>query len=289
MLLHTFQLIGGIGPARERELWDSGIETWRDFPVRLLRPRPAWLSAALEARICDALRAAQALLDRRALPELVRLFPKRECWRLYRDFQEQAVFFDIETDGSHAQNPTVVSLFHARGIEVFVAGRNLDELPTALSRWPLWVSFNGTLFDEPVLRQHLPSLARPALHLDLRFFARSLGLSGGLKKIETALGFGRPEHLHGVNGLDAIHLWERFQRCGDTRALKRLVEYNIYDSIQLKTLVETLYNRAIDASCAALSSASAKALSERIERFLVFARGDVLRDVSRLVDEVDEA
>ena len=43
MLQHTFQIVGGIGPARERELWRDGIESWRDLPQRkLLARRPDW-------------------------------------------------------------------------------------------------------------------------------------------------------------------------------------------------------------------------------------------------------
>lgn len=282
MFLHTFQLVGGIGPARERDLWRAGIETWRDLPLRrALAPRPTWLSGAHEARLCEAIEGVRALRERRALPAIVRLLPARERWRLYRDFADEAVFFDIETDGTRTQNPTVVSLFHAQGIEIFIAGRNLDALPRSLARWPLWITFNGTRFDEPVLRQHLPALPRPALHLDLRFFAHALGLNGGLKKLEEALGFGRPDHLHGVNGLDAIQLWAKFRADGDRQALRRLTEYNIYDAIQLRTLAETLYNRAIDALCARIADSGFR---DRIERLPVFERAEILGEVSRLLD-----
>ena len=284
MLRHTFQLVGGIGPARERDLWRCGIETWQALPLQhALAQRPTWLSGAHEARICEVLEEASALLERRALAALVHRLPARERWRLYRDFAGEAVFFDIETDGTQAQHPTVVSLFHAQGLEIFIAGRNLDALPRALARWPLWVTFNGTRFDEPVLRLHLPELPQPALHLDLRFFAHALGLRGGLKKLEEALGFGRPDHLHGVNGLDAIHLWAKFHAEGNRQALQRLVEYNLYDAIQLRTLAETLYNRAIDAICAGMADTG---FSERIERLQVFERGQVLRAVHQLLDEL---
>lgn len=284
MLLHTFQIAGGIGPARERELWRAGIETWSDLPLRqVLAHRPSWLSGAQEAHLCAVLDEARALRERRDLAALARRLPARERWRLYRDFAGDAAFFDIETDGSQAQRPTAVSLFHAGGIELFIEGRNLDALPRALARWPLWITFNGTRFDEPVLRQHMPDLPLPALHLDLRFFARALGLSGGLKKLEEALGFGRPAHLQGVNGLDAVHLWARFCAEGDRQALRRLVEYNIYDAIQLRTLAETLYNRAVDAICAQIPDTG---FAERLDRLQVFERAAVLRDVGRLLDDL---
>ena len=281
MLQHTFQLVGGIGPARERELWRDGIESWRDLPQRqLFARRPDWFSGAHEARLCEAIDRARQQLDAGDLGALIRCLPSRERWRLFGAFADRAVFFDIETDGSQAQTPTTVSLFHAQGVELFIAGRNLDAVPRALAKWPLWVTFNGTRFDEPVLRRHLPDLGEPALHLDLRFWGHALGLRGGLKRLEESLGFGRPEHLHGVNGLDAIHLWERFRASGDREALRRLCEYNLYDAIQLRTLCETLYNRAIDALCAEVPESR---LGASVERLNVFSREAVLPEVARIV------
>ena len=132
-----------------------------------------------------------------------------------------------------------------------------------------------------MLRQHLPALPRPAWHFDLRFFAAALGLRGGLKKLEEALGFGRPDHLHGVNGLDAIRLWARFGAEGDRQALRRLAEYNFYDSVQLRTLAGTLYNRAVEALAGEVSGPG---FVEAIARCDVFQRGEALRDMSRLLD-----
>jgi uncharacterized protein YprB with RNaseH-like and TPR domain len=185
-----------------------------------------------------------------------------------REFADQAVFFDIETDGTSEQVPTVVSLFHREGFEVFIRGRNLEKLPPSLGRWPLWITFNGTGFDVPVLEHHFPDFPKPALHLDLRHICQRLGLRGGLKKLEGMLGFGRPPRLTGVDGFDAILLWRAF-RAGEPRALRMLVEYNLYDSIQLRTLMETVYNRGV-----ALSGTGAPRLE-------VFRRGDVLLDISK--------
>lgn len=266
MIRRTFQIVRGIGPAREREFWARGIRSWDEFPAH--GQAPAY-SAAQDDRIRGALGQADVLLARGDISALTRLFPSRERWRLYAAFASQAVFFDIETDASAAQNPTVVSLFHAEGFEVFIAGRNLDRLPEALERWKVWVTFNGSGFDVPVLESHFPRFPKPALHLDLRFICQRLELRGGLKKIEERLGFGRPPHLQGVDGYDAVLLWRAYRESGDVGLLRLLAEYNLYDSIQLRTLMDTTYNRSVEQ------------LGVEAERLPVFERGEVLYDISR--------
>ena len=266
MIRRTFQLVRGIGPARERELWQQGFVSWDDFPPSGGRVA---FSRALDERIRTSLAQARELLAARDLALLARLLPSRERWRLYREFAGDAVFFDIETDASREQRPTVVSVFHAEGFEVFLRGRNLDEVPEALARWPVWVTFNGLAFDVPVLEAHFPGLPKPALHLDLRYICRHFDLRGGLKRIEGALGFGRPPHLLGVDGFDAVLLWRAFERSGDPLPLRLLVEYNIYDSIQLRTLMDTVYNRGVEHHRTGAPQVP------------VFARGDILYDISR--------
>jgi len=113
-------------------------------------------------------------------------------------------------------------------------------------------------------------LERPAVHLDLRFLARRLRLGGGLKEIEERLGIGRPPHLKGLNGLDAIALWRTYERENAIDALRFLVEYNLYDAFQLRSLADILYNRA----------AARLAFDERVP---VFDRGELLYDVSKLL------
>jgi hypothetical protein len=96
-----------------------------------------------------------------------------------------------------------------------------------------------------------------------------MGMGGGLKRLENALGFGRPPHLQGVAGMDAVLLWRAWQQTQDLAPLRFLVEYNLYDSIQLRTLAERAYNRGVE-----------KLGFERLA-VPVFERGDVLYDVSR--------
>jgi uncharacterized protein YprB with RNaseH-like and TPR domain len=268
VIQRSFQLLPGIGPWRERDLWARGLVDWDAFRADPeLSELPAGQAESLGARIAEA----EAALADRDLRRLAALLPPREHWRLYPAFLDEAVFLDIETDGRVEGRPTVVSLFDRGGLHVFVQGRNLEALPEALGRSRLWVTFNGRCFDVPVLRDHFPQLPRPVVHLDLRFLCRRVGLRGGLKAVEDEVEIGRPLHLRGTGGWDAVLLWRRWVATGDLEALRFLVEYNLYDAFQLRTLADTAYNRAVEE------------LAFDGEAIPVWERGEILYDVSRLI------
>jgi len=271
MLQRTFQHIPGVGPFREKDLWAQGIRTWDDFPAA------GTGAAAISKKTDDVAREyiakAREAVERNDLRTLAQLLPSREHWRLYPLFAQDACFFDIETDGRQDQAPTVVSLFDSAGLHVFILDRNMDELPEAMAARRLWVSFNGTCFDAPVLRDYFGErrFPTPEAHIDLRFVTKRLRMSGGLKEIEDNLGVGRPPHLKGVNGWDAVLLWRAYKARADLEALRFLVEYNLYDSFQLRTLMDVVYNRGADE------------LNQDVPRLPVFDRGEVLYDVSKII------
>jgi hypothetical protein len=269
MIRRTFQHIPGVGPWREKDLWARGVLTWDDFRAR--EGGEPVLSRELDRLAHERIALARAALDGRDLGALAGLIPPREHWRLYPPFAADALFFDIECDGGDAPAPTVVTVLDAGGIRTFIRGRNLDQLPEHLASRPLWVSFNGTVFDVPVLTAHFGALPRPAVHLDLRFFFRKLGRSAGLKALEDELGLSRPPHLATLNGLGAVDLWRAYRATGDLEPLRFLVEYNAYDAINLRGVLERGYNRAVDR------------LHFAGEHIPEFERGDVLYDLSRLL------
>ncbi|HEY0092899.1 MAG TPA: ribonuclease H-like domain-containing protein [Archangium sp.] len=271
MLRRTFQLIPGVGPWKEKDLWARGIQTWDDFPEN-----GSVLGQKLDEGARRRLALAREALERRDLKGLAAMVPPREHWRLYPEFARDAVYFDIETDGKQEQAPTVVALFDDAGLRVFIQGRNMDELPEAMAERRLWVTFNGSCFDVPVLREYFGKrFPTPDAHIDLRFVCRRLGMSGGLKELEDKLGLGRPPHMKGVNGWDAVLLWRAYLARGDVEALRFLVEYNLYDSFQLRSLMDKAYNRALD-----------DLNLDAEPRVPVFERGEVLYDVSRLIMEL---
>jgi uncharacterized protein YprB with RNaseH-like and TPR domain len=72
------------------------------------------------------------------------------------------------------------------------------------------VTFNGTLFDIPFLKRTFEDIKLPLRHIDLRYFARRAGLSGGQKAIERILGIDVRSGLDDVNGAVAVILWHRY-------------------------------------------------------------------------------
>jgi uncharacterized protein len=63
-----------------------------------------------------------------------------------------------------------------------------------------------------------------------------MGLQGGLKSIECQLGINRDADLEGVDGFEAVRLWNQYRR-GNQAALEKLLRYNEQDIVNLKTLL----------------------------------------------------
>jgi len=82
-----------------------------------------------------------------------------------------------------------------------------------------------------------PALTVPSVHIDLRFVLYRLGIAGGLKRIEAALGIGDRAGVEGIGGLDAVRLWQEYRR-GNRDALERLVRYNRADTVNLEPLLQ---------------------------------------------------
>jgi hypothetical protein len=239
MLTRTFVHLPGVGLSTEARFWRLGLATWQDFlaapQVMGVGPeRLAWLKAGV-AESLEHLDQPRYFASR---------LPGAEHWRLFRHFRTRAAYLDIETSGAawpHLE-VTVVGLYDGVTLRQFVRGFNLEEFPQALEAVQLVVTFNGAQFDLPVLQAAFPDLAIPPLHLDLRFILARLGYRGGLKKIEPRFGLRRPPEVAGLNGYDAVLLWDRYRR-GDRTALERLLAYNREDVANLELLMEEAFRR----------------------------------------------
>jgi uncharacterized protein YprB with RNaseH-like and TPR domain len=237
MIKRTFVHLPGVGLRTEAQFWRQGLTTWEDFltvnRISGLGPeRLAWLKGLLE----ESLRHLHR-------PEyFASRLPSGELWRLFHHFRPRTAYLDIETTGAGwwEQAVTVVGLYDGQVMRQFVLGHNLMDFPEALADVDALVTFNGTQFDLPVLRASFPDLLLPPLHLDLRFILARLGYRGGLKRIEPLFGIHRTPEVAGLNGFDAVLLWERFQR-GDLTARKLLLKYNEEDVLNLETLMEQAF------------------------------------------------
>ncbi len=265
MLRATFQLLAGLGPRRERALWDAGVVDWA-------LAEPGVTSAVLPGPLADGLAGRAAAADQALaagdLAALGRLLPDAEHWRLYPAFEDRAVFLDIEADPM--DGITAIGLLTHDGPRLLLGGRDVAAFPDVVPESALLVTFNGACFDLPHLRRAFPDWHPPAAHIDLRPVWQRLGHHGGLKALEQAQGFGRPAHLRGLDGDAACWLW-RHGQLGNHQALQRFAEYNLYDVINLPPLLGLAYNRLVEK--AGLGA----------DPVHVSYRGDVLYDVSKIV------
>lgn len=271
MITATFRGMPGIGPSREKELWRKGIRSWDDLP-----DAGPILSPKIDVGLRQAVNECRGLLERGALPELAERLPANERWRLWPRCEARTVFLDIETDGE-SDTVTSIALFDGEGPKAFVRGWNLGDFPSAFAHYDVVVTFNGASFDLPVLRRAFRGLRVPPIHIDLRFLFRRMGETGGLKKLEARFGLSRPGEVEGMDGWAAVLLWRRWLAGRDVDALATLVEYNLYDAIQLRPLLDIGYNRMVE-------------LSGGLRPYLpVWQRGGELYDVSKILEGLRRA
>ena len=278
MLQSTFQLVPGVGPVRERRLWCSGVAAWSDLAARA---EPV-LSSRADPLLRAAVRDAAAALDRGDVDCLAAVFPAAEHWRLFGAFGDDAAYLDIETgdDVWGCEGISAIGFLDRDGPRLLLAGRDLHLFPELARKWSLLVTFNGLSFDVPILRRAFPDWTPPACHIDLRHLLAGLGHRGGLKRIErelSALQLARPPHLSGIDGWDACNLFRR-GRDGDRNALRLFAEYNLYDVINLRTLMAYAYNAQV-----AVEIDRAPGLRGHVPVLTVPRRGDVLYDVSKIL------
>jgi uncharacterized protein YprB with RNaseH-like and TPR domain len=243
MIQRTFVFLKGIGESTERRLWDHGIGDWSAFRSRTALPGIAPGRKILYDE--DLASASDHLRRGNARYFSGRLKP-RDHWRLFEAFGERAVFLDIETTGAPPASgeATVVGLY-ARGVMTsLVRHSSLTEerLREELSRADLLVTFCGSIFDIPYLRAKFPRVPLDHPHIDLCFAAKRVGLRGGLKHIESLLDIERPEEVRGLDGWDAVRLWQASRR-GSRDALELLLRYNEADTRNLLPLARIVYSR----------------------------------------------
>lgn len=243
MIESTFVLLKGIGESTERRLWENGVEDWRTFLARDTIPG---ISSSRKQAYDRDLASAMRHLEEGRSQHFSRCLKPRDHWRLFETFRSTAVFLDIETTGAPPAegDVTVVGLYAKGQMTSLVQGSSLseDRLRQELSQYDLVVTFFGSIFDLPYLRAKFPGLVFDRPHFDLCFAARRLGFGGGLKRIESELSIHRPADLQGLDGWEAVRLWNRWRQ-GQADALTLLLRYNEADTRNLEPLAEILYSR----------------------------------------------
>jgi uncharacterized protein YprB with RNaseH-like and TPR domain/predicted nuclease with RNAse H fold/dephospho-CoA kinase len=246
MLNATFQrILRGISAHREIELWNRGFFSWDDFE------RTEILQATLFSNSDQGEESGVFGRARRALKAndasyFASLLDRREHYRILLSFPEKVLFLDIETTGLSRYYDVITLIgWHYRGeYNVFTQGGDETPLREALADACTIVTFNGSLFDLPFLRQSFMDLPLPPVHVDLRFLAKRADLAGGQKLIEEEIGFRRPVRLSAIKGESAPILWHQYRK-GNIDSLKLLVEYNYYDILGMKFILDKVVERLL--------------------------------------------
>jgi uncharacterized protein YprB with RNaseH-like and TPR domain len=244
MIQNSFCILDGIGEKKERRLWKEGILTWDDF----VGADDLLLFSKERKRLFnESLFLFQEELKSRNAGYFSRVIKRREQWRFFDVFSDGAVCLDIETSGLQPYSGgyvTVVGLYNGYDYKCFLHGRDLttENLNKELRNYKCLITFYGAAFDIPFLQRTFRGIEFPMPHFDLCFAARRLGIKGGLKKLEQDFGIQRDESVQGLDGYDAVKLWEH-ARAGSSAAMDRLIRYNKEDTVNLMQIAPILYER----------------------------------------------
>ncbi len=237
MLQRTFLHFTKVGEKRERTLWKHGYLHWKD--ILESSPPPGWTNywSDWQRTAEDSLKASIA----KDSEYFAKHLPPSFWWRAIPEFESEAIFLDIETD--ERMNITVVGVATKTDYHAFVGRENFQKANHIIADAKMIVTYNGKNFDVPVLKKKFENWRFPTLHIDLCPLLRRLGYKGGLKAVETQLGIVRSAQTQGLNGWDAVKLWQRWKYYGDRKAFETLLLYNYEDVVHLRTLLRVAYEK----------------------------------------------
>jgi len=159
-------------------------------------------------------------------------------------YPERVLFLDVETTGldPYYDEITVIGWSFGGCIKSMVKGTNSNLLRDDFQRAKFLVTFNGVRFDAKFVAQAFPGVTFPKVHIDLMYLCRDVGLTGGQKTIEKALGIDLRDEATRVDGLQAIELWHRYIH-GDREALRTLILYNRVDVAAMGAILDEVIRR----------------------------------------------
>jgi uncharacterized protein YprB with RNaseH-like and TPR domain len=209
-----------------------GIESWDDF-------LGSFGSSPYHKNSCSMVAKSKHALRNNNPAHFANTLPSSETWRCFPHY-DRIAYLDIESTGCTAKDHlTVIGVYDGKKTHSYVHGDNLDDFKDDIRKYDMVVTFNGSMFDLPFIRREM-DVRMPKLHIDLRFVLASIGVTGGLKKIEEKFGFERQDDLKGVTGYDAVLMWRDYRR-GNKAALEKLIRYNAADVDNLEKLLLHAY------------------------------------------------
>jgi uncharacterized protein YprB with RNaseH-like and TPR domain/predicted nuclease with RNAse H fold len=242
VLHETFVHFEGIGAKTEQRLWRAGVHDWETLEHTPLGRR---------ADVGRAIDRSRRALESGDLDYFFTALPDSERWRAYADFGPRFLALDIETTGlsNVYDEVTMIGIEREGEYRTYVRGANLDEAAEMLADAAGLITFNGALFDLPFISRTFPGLVLPSAHVDLRFLARRVGLSGSLKRIEHETELDRERTLVDIAGYEATVLWSEYDYEGRAASLRKLISYNAADTCVLRALADLVVARLYARLC----------------------------------------
>ena len=229
MIRNSFIFLERISKKKEQNIWQQGIKDWSDF---LKAKKVKGISKRKKHYYNRKIEEAQQAIFDNNPSYFINKLPKIEMWRLYKLFQEDCCFLDIEVNSRG--KIILIGISNGYNTNFFVKGVNLVKkiLEKELSKYKIIITFNGSSFDLPKIKKQFKiKINQP--HIDLKPLCINHNLLGGLKEVEKQLNLRRPSHLKG----NPVDLWKAFHASGDKEYLDLLLDYNREDCENLQAVI----------------------------------------------------
>lgn len=244
MLRTDFSHINGLGYKTIQLLNSNNIYSWDDYLNKALL-----LKKTYRQSIANELKNSLLNLELKNADYFAEKIKRSEIYKILLTFPKDTIFLDIETTGLSLYYDSITTIGYSKNgqYNVFIneKSQSAEKFLEDLASSKAIVTYNGTMFDIKFIKKLFPQAKFPKTHLDLRFFAKRYGLTGGQKAIEQQIGFKRKEEIKTVLGDAAPILWHKYRR-GDKKSLKKLIEYNKADIQGMKFILDYCLNNKLN-------------------------------------------
>ncbi len=236
MIDKAFLHFRGVGKKNLEKLEIAGFDNWSKV---LEKKDEIPFTEKFSEKFYKEVEESSLALERDDISFFAKKLAPPDKWRVLEKYFDNITFLDIETDGlDYHSGISLIVCLHKGTLHKFLRNENLDDFLDLLPEVKLLSTFNGSSFDLPVIQNFFRIGEIPCAHIDLRWVCYHLGYKGGLKLIENKIGIERPSDLKGVDGFEAVILWDNWNRYKDEESKKRLIRYCSADVISLKLLTE---------------------------------------------------